>query len=276
VNGTSGTETLLADNVLATTFTDDGTLTPMAASPTTTPLRVGSTGRWIALATRPLLHARGAPAATVAPDSTGALFIYALGGLGTCTGAGADVPMNCYEFASVSADGRTLGAWTAGTTTLSVARSFGSAALGVPATVPGLPVGTSIVYMTGGFDGPASSTNRTDQATVAVGGQLSAFVASSRQYGGFRAATQAFVASGTFYVLGGTMGMTPFSAGLTSSQLAQMDAAGSFSGPFSSASTNMTVPHSQHGLSNESAYFFIVGGTSTGADALTVVEQVTH
>jgi hypothetical protein len=245
---------------------------PSAASPDTTPLRVGSTGRWVA---QPgLVGRRDGAGVVIAPDPSGALFVYALGGNGTCAATGTAAPLNCYEVASISADGRTLGTWTAGTTTMPTTHWLPGAAVGTPATVPGMAMGTAIVYVTGGFT-TAGASRDTEQAQVLPGGSLGLWARSNRTYGGARGATQADVINGTFYVIGGTSGATPFTPSLTQAVLAQMNALEGFSGPFSNATATIS-PHAMHGMASESAYFFVVGGTATGTDALTTVEQVIH
>jgi hypothetical protein len=274
VNGSSGGEVLLVDNLMATMFVDDGSRMPMMASADTTPLRVGNTGKWVTVSR--LTGTRDGAAVTLAPDPSGALFLYALGGNGTCGAMGAAAPLSCYEFASVSADGASLGAWTAAMNLLTAPHYLAGGATATPSSVPGLAAGTALIFLTGGFNAPGSGSRVTELSRVQMGGTLAAFATANRTYGGDRSAAQASVVNGTFFVIGGTGGGAVTSAGQDSTVLAQMDATGAFSGPFSNASGRMVAPRSLHGLANESAYFFVIGGTSMGTEALNTVEQVIH
>lgn len=267
VNGASGTEVLLADNVMGTTFTDDGSLTPMAPTPDTTPLRVGSTGRWLSVAA--LNTARDGVSVTVAPDPMGQLFVYAIGGR-----SGPSTVLASYEFATISADGRTLGTWTAGTTSLGTGRYLAAAVTATRANAPVLiSSAAAFVYATGGFSS-STSLNSTEFATVIMGGQLGSFTATG-SYANRRGGTAASVVNSFFYVMGGTLGMTPASMGTNTSNIGDVSDMGSLSS-FSSASNNMLVDRLMHGLALESAYFYVVGGSSTGSNALTNVDQVIH
>lgn len=278
VNGASGTEVLLADNVMETTFTDDGTRMPAMPTPETTPLRVGSTGRWVTVGS--LVHPRDGAAVAIAPDPGGNLFVYAIGGAGSCTGMGSPAPMNCYEFASISADGRTLGAWTAGSTTFSVPRTLACAPVATSITVPGLtPSTAAYVFLTGGFNSPSTSTNAIERATVQMGGELGSFVSTMptiRTYGGTRGGPACSIINSAFFAIGGSSGGTPFTAALNTNVAAELNNNGGFAGPFSSTAGSMSVPHALHGLAEETGYFYIIGGTSSGTDAITTVERVIH
>jgi hypothetical protein len=59
-------------------------------------------------------------------------------------------PMNCYEFASLSADGKTLGMWTACTQTLKSPRAVFGIAAGENANASQIPAGTAYLFATGG------------------------------------------------------------------------------------------------------------------------------
>jgi hypothetical protein len=279
VNGVSGTETLLADAVSATMFTDDGSLTPAAADLDHTPLKVGSTGVWTNVAM--LVHARDGAGVTLAPDPSGALFMYALGGNGDCTGGTATAPMACAEFASLSTDGASLGAWTATSGALNTPRwspgaTYASALVGETRNFPAL-TGGPVVYVTAGTTGAAGATalNTTEFARVVMGGDLAAFTNTTRSYsGGAGGALEAAVINSTFYAFGGTTA-APNSTGLSSVKSGPPANTGDITTTLNNSGMMVSL-HGNYGLADETAYFFVIGGTTTGTDAVTTVEQVIH
>ena len=266
INGASGSEVLLATVAGAeTAYLDDGTATPAAADLDHQPLAVGSTGAWAALAT-PLGTARATVAAALAPDPTGALFVYAL------TGRGAAGPLATYEYASLSPDGARLGAFTAGAAPFPTAREYAAAAVASPLSAPAVG-GGPFVYVTGGFNG-TGALRATESARVSAGGALASLV-DTNSYALRRGASGAMVVDGEFYVMGGTSGASATGAALDSTNLATLASTG-VPGSFSNASVSMTSPRQDFGLALASAYFFLVGGSSTGTNALSTVEQTIH
>ena len=139
-------------------------------------------------------------------------------------------------------------------------------------SAPAVTAGT-FVYVTGGFTG-SNATSATEFARVGAGGALLA-IADTRSFAQRRGAVAAYVVNGEFYAMGGTSGTTPASAALDSSQLSTLTASGA-PGNFSNASVSMVSPRQSFGLALASAYFFAVGGTSTGANALATVEQTIY
>ncbi len=266
VNGASGSETLLATVAAGeTTFVDDGTATPSAADIDHQPLSVGSTGAWSALSA-PLGTARATVAAAIAPDPSGNLFVYAL------TGRGPSGPVATYEYASLSADGSRLGAFTAGPSPFPTAREYAAAAVASPLSAPAVSAGT-FVYVTGGF-GSSGALRTTESARVGSGGAL-ATPADTNSFALRRGALSAMVVNGEFYAMGGTSGMGPTGAGLDSTNLSTLASSG-VPGSFSNASVSMASPRQNFGLALASAYFFVVGGSSTGTNALSTVEQTIY
>ncbi len=265
VNGASGSEVLLATVAATeTTFLDDGTATPAAADIDHQALIVGSTGVWAALAT-PMGTARATVAAALAPDRTGALFVYAL------TGRGTSGPLATYEYASLSADGARLGAFTAGSSSFPTAREYAASAVASSQTAP-VVAGDPFVYLTGGFSASAS-LNVTESARVSPGGALTTPM-NARSYSNRRGALGAIVINNVFYAMAGTSGPNPASLAVDSNSSSRLTTTGE-PGNFNATAMMMT-PRQNFGLALASAYFFVVGGTSTGTNALSSVEQTIY
>lgn len=266
VNGASGSEVLLSSvGGAVTTFVDDATAVPSAADLDHQPLAAGSTGVWAALAT-PMATARATVAAALAPDPSGDLFVYAL------TGRGASGPVATYEYASLSADGSRLGAFTAGSSPFPTAREYAASAVATAQSAPSV-TGAAVVYVTGGFGG-SGSLRSTESARVSTGGALSS-IADTNSYALRRGALGAMVVNGEFYAMGGTSGMNPTGSALDSTNLSTLATSG-VPGSFSNASVSMASPRQNFGLALASAYFFVVGGSSTGTNALSAVEQTIY
>ncbi|MBP6835262.1 MAG: hypothetical protein KA978_31040, partial [Deltaproteobacteria bacterium] len=266
VNGASGSEVLLSTTPSsATTFVDDASATPSGAGLETQPLAVGSTGVWAPLTTS-LTTARATTAAAIAPDPSGNLFVYAL------TGRGPSGPLATYEYASLSADGSTLGSFTAGPSPFPTARELAASAVATPQSAPSVSSAV-FVYVTGGF-GTGGSLRTTESARVSSGGALMS-PADTNSYAMRRGALASMIVNGEFYAMGGTSGMNPTSSALDSSNLSTLASSGT-PGSFSNASVSMITGRQNFGLALASAYFFLVGGTSTGTNALTSVEQTIY
>jgi hypothetical protein len=266
VNGASGSEVLLSTTPSsATTFVDDASATPSATGLETQPLAVGSTGVWAPLTTA-LTTARATTAAAIAPDPSGNLFVYAL------TGRGASGPLATYEYASLSADGSTLGAFTAGPSPFPTARELAASAVATPQSAPSVSSAV-YVYVTGGF-GTGGSLRTTESARVSSGGALMS-PADTNSYAMRRGALSSMIVNGEFYAMGGTSGMNPTSSALDSTNLSTLASSGT-PGSFSNASVSMITGRQNFGLALASAYFFLVGGTSSGTNALTSVEQTIY
>lgn len=269
VNGTSGAEVLLAtvNGGGATSFDDDGTATPMAASITTQPLAVGSTGVWRA-ASSGLRAARAGAAAVLAPDPGGNLFVYAITGRG---GAG---PVATYEYAPLSGDGATLGAFTQGAAPFNDAREFAAAMVATSSSAPVVTAGT-FVYVSGGFSA-RDSLRTTEIARVGSGGGLLA-IGQTTTYSQGRGGLGAMVVNNELYAMGGVAGTSPVGAARDTADSSTLGASGT-PGNFSNATTDgrMLTARSRFGLTLTSAYFFLVGGTATGNDALSSVERTLY
>lgn len=269
VNGTSGGEVLLAtvSGGMTARYTDDGTASPMAPSITTQPLAVGSTGVW-RVAASGLRAARAGAAAVIAPDPGGNLFVYAL------TGRSGSAPVATWEYAPLSADGATLGAFTMGATPFNDARELAAAAVATSSSAPAVTAGT-FVYVTGGFSA-RDSLRTTEFARVGSGGALLA-ISPTTSYSQGRGGLGAMVVNGEFYAMGGVAGTNPAAVARDTADSATLSPSG-VPGNFSNATTDgrMLTARSRFGLSLTSAYFFLVGGTSNGNDALSTVERTLY
>lgn len=267
-NGASGAEVLLATvGGGASSYTDDGTATPMPASISTRPLVAGSTGVWRAI-TGALRAARAGTAAAIAPDPSGNLFVYAI------TGRGSGGPLATYEYAPLSADGSTLGAFVAGAQPFADAREFAGAAVASPLSAPAVTAG-SFVFVTGGFSA-RDSLRTTESGRVGVGGALTA-IGGTTSYSQGRGGLGAIVVNNEFYAVGGVSGGTPTSAArdtADSSSLAANGNPGNFSN--ATADSRMLVPRSRFGFTLSGAYLFLVGGTTSGSEALSTVERTLY
>ncbi len=265
VNGASGSEVLLATVAAPeTAFVDDATATPSTPGIDSQPLAVGSTGTWSQVGA--LGTARATAAAALAPDPSGNLFVYAL------TGRGPSGPLATWEVASLSADGARLGSFSAGATPFPTAREHAAAAVASPQSAPSVTAG-AFVYVTGGF-GASGSLRTTELARVGSGGALMA-PADTSSYALRRGALAAIVVNGEFYAMGGTSGMNASGAALDSTNLSTLGATG-VPGSFSNASVSLAAPRQSFGLALAGAYFFVVGGTSNGTNALASVEQTIY
>lgn len=165
-----GTEVLLGADAITTTgttFADDGTRVPAAA----TPLPLGSTGRWAALPA--LATAREGLAVTWARDPVAGttLYLYALlGRTGPATASAT------YEYLpiTIAANGRqtAAGAWIAGTLT-STAPRWQLGAWTVDATVsPDYVAPATHVFLGGGLTAAGMAATRVESGLVGAGGAL--------------------------------------------------------------------------------------------------------
>lgn len=273
-NGASGSEVLLKDNVAGTSYTDTGA----DAAGTEKPMALGSTGPWITSGST-LVRDRLNTAATIAPDPNGALHVYVIGGYGKCTGAGASAIMTCFEYASLSADGATLGAFTAGTNALARSRMRHGAdamtAANGPSTFATNAGATTAFVLVSGGKGNSTGANTVEYALVTAGGNLGAW-ASPGGFSNERDGSRLFVASGYGYAFQGGTAANAYSVSTDQSALATVTATTLTFSNWSNAAANLGTKLGRHGVGAESAYFYIIGGTTNDTDALTTVQQVLH
>ncbi len=272
-NGTSSTEVFLTE-ITTTTFVDDGTLT---VDTTRKPLLRGSTGVWVALANS-LVRARRDLGVTIAHDPNGQAFVYAVGGQGDCAGGMNVAPMNCYEFASLSTDGKTLGTWTAGTELFKSPRALFGLAAAENSNASQIPTAAAYLFATGGV----GSTNELEAALVQANGQLAATQILGGANGSKPQARNGLalqLINNAMFLIGGVSGTTPIGAPLVSTSLSvDFDANLPRRGQFSSATAAMLVGRWKHTVILESGYFYAIGGSTDGAlsNASDSIEQTTY
>lgn len=269
----AGSEVLLADNVATASFTDDGS----AAVTTEKPVALGSTGPWLEVGAG-LSRARLDASATIAADPTGALFLYVLGGWGKCTDAGATAAMACWELASLSDDGSTLGAFADGANPLAHARLRAGAdamsALNGPSSFATNAGATTAFVVVAGGKGNATSAT-VEYARVLAGGALSTW-ASPGGFSGERDGTQLLVANGYGYALFGGQAANAYAGTANQSTLATVTTTSLTFSSWSNAAANLGSKLARHGAAADGAWFYVVGGTTNDSDALGAVWQILH
>ncbi|HEY3356129.1 MAG TPA: IPT/TIG domain-containing protein [Polyangia bacterium] len=251
-DGTSGEEVLLADNLAATTFSDNGTATPGAA----TPMPQGSTGVWTVAGT--LQTARADAGAAVAHDAAGNAYFYVVGGQTGWPNTGV---LDTYEVAPMAADGSGFSAAFARDDTHKLVRATTRAALmaaeNANASVIPATVG-SFLYLAGGYStGPLSDV---ELAQVGTGGILS--WADTANPGGRIDATAGIVQFNHVYMFGG---LSQAGTVQLSTTLGELQDATGVPKNFSSTSVPMTTPHALHAASFFAGHAYISGGFTAGS-----------
>lgn len=269
-NGTSTTEVFLTE-VTTTMFVDDGKLTVDTAR---TPLLRGSTGVWTVLAGA-MVHPRRDLGATIARDPNGPAFVYAVGGQGDCMGGMNVSPMNCFEFASLSADGKTLGTWTAGTQTFKSPRAVFGLAAGENSNASQIPMGTAYLFATGGV----AATNELEAAKILANGQLKATTILGPPNGSKPTGRNGLglqLVNNAMFLVGGVAGANPAGTPLTSTQFS-ID----FGNPvptrssFSAGTADLANGRWRHSVTLASGFFYVIGGSTDAAlsNASNTIEQ---
>ena len=277
VDGVSGTEVLLKDNIAAgtTTYIDTGADVPG----TETPLVIGETGPWLD-AGQSLFKTRLDTAAAIVPDPAGGnlFWVEVAGGWGTCV-ATLGI-MDCTEKASLSADGATLGAFAANATALSQPRMrHGLAVMTAkngPPTFSADATATTAFLVAAGGKGLNSVSKTVEFSLVSATGVTGTWAnpnGGANSGGGFanqRDGIQLLVSSGYGYAM--------FGGSATGDQSAQatVTATALTFANWSNAGANLGAALGRYGAAAESAYFYVAGGTTNDADALTSVYQILH
>ncbi len=272
-NGTSGSEVLLKDNIAGTTYTDDGTAMPGME----VPLLTGSTGVWITVGQK-LAAPRFNFTASIAPESSAQnapLHVYALGGTNN------KVPDNTYDFASINANGDTIGSFSGGNQKFLHARMrFGSTAVtsanGPTNYQDGGVANTVSFIMIGGGYGISSTGNTVEYALVNSGGALGAWAIPSTGFANERDGSQLWMVNGYAYAFQGGVAGGPYKGTSDLSTNAVVTPTTITFGNWSNAGANLATGIGRHGIALESAYFYAVGGTTTDSDALTTVYQIIY
>ncbi len=271
-NGISSTEVFLAE-INALMFVDDGSLTVDTARK---PLLRGSTGVWVTLPGT-LVHPRRDLSAGIAHDPMGQAFVYAVGGRGDCAGGNQVVPMTCYEYASLSADGKTLGNFVAGAQALKSARANFGMAIGENANASQIPLGSAYVFVTGG----AAATSEFEAASVTAGGELSAFTILTPPNSAKPTARNGHglqLINNAMYLIAGAAGNSEAGPPLNSAQFSvDFDAAKGVPArnSFSNSASTMILPRFRASLVLESGFFYAIGGSTDAAlsNASSSIEQ---
>lgn len=248
-----------------TSFRDEGG----ATDPATTPMPTSSTGVWHSVAN--LGTPREAPAAVAVPDpaDSSRYFLYAVGGR---DGTG---ELNTGEFAIVTlaADGsQTVGAWTPLTATLGTAVAELNGFVVTPRDTTVVSDGDATdtdtwVYFGCGDDG-GGATGAVEAAEIGADGQIAAFSSPGSGVTPGRAGAASFSSGGVLFVLGGGGGVA--SSGNDKSKDI-INASGGFStggwDALGGGALPAAEPRIYSGTTQESAFFYIAGGATSGTDA---------
>jgi hypothetical protein len=270
VDGTPGGDEVLLDVVDASTtsFIDDGTLTLGSAAP----LPQGSTSAWQSLPDLAVAREGGAVAAAVDPLDAGTWYVYALQGRSGTTGH------TSYEYlpVAIEANGRqtAAAAWITGAEA-SVQARWNHGVWRVDDRVSSKAAGETYLFVgagaaSGGFNG------KTEATTVSAGGELTAFVDTPddmSQVRGAYGAAAAGAGSGANEIVkllafGGdsTGGIRENATG------ARLDILPDITNWNNDA--QLLGPRAYMGTAVQSAHIFLIGGSSTGTNALSSTETV--
>lgn len=273
-DATSGSEVLIATTDGATTsFVDTGAAAD-GGSPTVKPLGAGALGLW--QSTADAIGGRSNASAVVATDPNGDAYLYLIGGWGTCT-SGATALTGCIEVAKINGDG-TLGTFTT-TTSLAAPRMRHEAAVLAKENGPsafsdaGTPETAHFVVVGGGYGAPTS----VEFALVQAGGGLGAFTTAGTSFKNQRDGLQVEIANGYMFAFQGGDFQTGYTQTAEASKILMGNSTLTFDN-WNNAGGNLggSEKVARHGITAESAYFYMVGGTSNDNDALATVRQVLH
>jgi hypothetical protein len=280
----SATEVLLVNPGNVLTYTDDGSAAADGSASAQTPLATGSLGVWQTRAASPLLTARLNASAAVATDPLGTQHLYVVGGYGTCPAKAKGV-MTCYEHAVLGAGGASItGAFATGAQSLTKGRmraglsvinpSDGPGNIVTDAGADGGPNNEQFLIVGGGY-GVNAIGNTIEYAMVNATGDVNPW-GSTTGFAVERDGTQIMVANGYAYAFfGGTL---PASYRNTSDLSTSIHVTSSsvVLGNWSNAGGAIVESVGRHGIALESAYFYVVGGTTNDTDAVNAVYQIIY
>jgi hypothetical protein len=265
----------LADTLggASTRFVDDGA-EPISAE---TPLPPGSLGRWYLAGTLGTPRVSAGVVSTPAPAvEGGGAYLYAFGG------RSADgQPLATYEYAHVTLDERDnarLEAFTAGPQTLGAARADLVALHVSDLDNPAVPVGTPWIFI--GPGRTADGFARTVEAgAVGPGGALTAIIATdsvSADLAGYGAGA----ANGFLFCFGGRAGLAD-DTGISAEMCRSSNDPGCGAAPneppdlrnWNNLGTRLQVARAFPGTTEESAFFFVIGGVDGAGRALRSTER---
>jgi hypothetical protein len=272
-NGAAGSEALIADTsatlpptvtcATATLCTDIGAV-PDAAR---TPLPLGSTGTWTTLATTMSIP-RWAPGVTFALDPLDPTraHVYIFGGR-NATGV-----LTSYELLTLQLDAS--GAQTAvGVTTGTVALAAGRYRLGAWVATPADSArlgGSTYVWAGGGANATNGMVTTFEGGRVTPGGQLAGF-GSAGAMNPAAAGYGAFGAGDYLYAFGGANGM-PAVSNMSAEHTLTPPALQNFQG----FTPGLQIPRVDVAAAEQSGYFYVLGGTTTGGVVTPTIEFVLY
>jgi hypothetical protein len=283
VDGVSGDEVLLKDNVVANdagqlTYVDRGQDAPGTARPEVR----GATGAWTTLGAT-LVRARSNTSALIERDPSGQAYVYVLGGWGDCAGGTTYALMGCGEVATIDASGATLGAFAALTQSFTPRMRHGSSSMNLlngPSNFADAGASTNAYLFVGGGRGPTTgvTSNAVEHALVQNGGQVGAWTVPGKSFSGERDGDQFWVAAGYVFAFQGGSPPNNYDHTSESAVSVTVNASSVTLDNWSNAGANLggANKRGRHGVALESAHFFIAGGTSNDADALNTCYQIVY
>jgi hypothetical protein len=248
-------------------FTDDGSATPG----TDHPLPLGSLGHWRNLPAMGVARIGLAAAAAPDPATAGQWYVYGLLGLGT------SAPVKSYEFlpVTIAANGHqsVAASWTTGANP-SVTGRWRLGAWKVDRTTSStVAAGDTWVFLGGGASTSAGSTlvGKVEAGKVAAGGDLGTFDDTPKDFSNNLAGYGVCAANGQLFTFGGGQGGP--TAGATSASLIAPPPTLALNS-WNAEGLTMTHPRFLMGSSVQSAFIFLVGGTTDTESASPTSELV--
>lgn len=280
VNGASGDQELLADDVEGTSYTDTGEEDTEASE---TPLPLGATGAWVEVG-ETLEQPRWGHEAALVDDPDGDRFVHVLGGRSERDGGYLD----SVEITEAGEDGELVEAFRGdGTEPLLEPRSHFSLAVHTAEQVSGFD-GIARFAIVGGVEAdnagetPGQATNALEFSEVLAEGENDAWVgyedattANHPNRTGDRAGPQAVITTEKLFIMGGAGNADDTSF----SDIEGQDEAvhfedGEISGPFSDTGEgNLLQSRALGSVVSRAGFIYFIGGTSDGEDALETVER---
>jgi hypothetical protein len=284
-DGTSQSEVLLDTVGAVLTYTDDGSKTPNANE---TYLGAGSTSSWQDTG-KALTGTTGrldASAVVIKAPQSGDVYLYVTGGYGTCTGIGANALLACVELAQVQNDG-SLSDFATTTNAMNNARARHGTDVLDKATGPvafvdgGAANDTAFLVVAGGRGTTSlgsSAPLSVEYAVLNSAGQPGTWTTVNSV--GERDGLGFGIANGWLYAFvgGAKSGMNiNYTGTAETAGVATLTGSAFTLGSWNSTGSFLSgSKRGRVGMAAESAYFYMGGGTSNDADALTNVYRVLH
>jgi hypothetical protein len=252
--GKFGEEQLLADGLTGTSYSDLG---GAIKNKNQSPLKQGSTGVWVTSSVT--LQTARSDAATAIAKVGGKPFVYLAGGR---SGTGAASVLDTVELAAISADGKTLSAFQAGTNTLVSKAERPMLVVGDHDTSPKVPQGTVYLYTAGGDDGAKVYKNGS-YSVLAASGQPGTWTTFPEIKNATFGAV-GYMVNDTFYFFGGSSNGT---SAISNAYSCEFTTPPAFQSCNSLASGALPTARMNGALTLESAFFYISGGGATDTAA---------